>query len=121
MGGAQQGGFISLRHRHLGDHAPAEQHDCAVASERNFWKLGSEQQHCRSRSRYFSDQRVDLALRTNVDAASGIKTKQDIKTAGEPARDNDLLLVAAALLTRPGCRSGGVRLRMLHAFAPREP
>src|ERR1700758_2969779 len=36
MGGAQQRGFISLRHRHLVHHTPAEQHDRTVASERNF-------------------------------------------------------------------------------------
>src|SRR5580700_7091740 len=84
MRGAQQRGFIGLRHWHLGDHAPTEQDDRTIASERDLGKFRSEQQHCGSLRRYFPDQRVDLALRTDVDAASGVKAQQSVEAAGEP-------------------------------------
>src|SRR6266446_4263595 len=96
MGGAQQRGFIGLRHRHLSHHAPTEQDDRTITSERDLGKFRSEQQHCGSLSRYFPDQRVDLALRTDIDAASRVEAQQSVEAAGKPTRDHYLLLVAAA-------------------------
>ena len=96
MRGAQQRSFIGLRHWHLSNYAPTEQDDRTIASERDLGKFRSEQQHCGSLSCYFTDQRVDLALRTDIDAASGVEAQQSIEAAGEPARNHYLLLVAAA-------------------------
>src|SRR5260370_42680573 len=93
---AQQRGFIRLGYGHLGDHTPTEQDYRTIASQRDLRKLRGEQQHCGSFSCYFPDQRVDLALGTDIDAASGIKTKQNVEAAGEPEGDYHFLLVAAA-------------------------
>ena len=43
--------FIGLGHWHLSNHAPTEQDDRTIASERDLGKFRSEQQHCGSLSR----------------------------------------------------------------------
>src|SRR5215471_2847626 len=96
MRGAQQRGFIGLRHWHLGDHTPTEQDDRTIASERYLGKFRSKQQHGGSRCRQLPDQGVDLALRADIDAASRVEAQQSVEPAGKPARDYHLLLVAAA-------------------------
>src|SRR6516162_7135243 len=96
MRGAQQRGFIGLRHWHLGDHTPTEQDDRAIASERYLGKFRSKQQHGGSRCRELPDQGVDLALCADIDAACRVEAQQSVEPAGEPPRDHYLLLVAAA-------------------------
>src|ERR1700730_7224216 len=100
MCGAQQRSFIGLRHWNPNNHPPTKQDDRTIASQRDLGKFRSEQQHRGTPSRQFTDQRVDLALRTDIDAASGVETQQNIEAAGEPARYHYLLLVAAAQSTR---------------------
>ncbi len=67
-----------------------------MASERDLGKFRSEQQHCGALSCYFTDQRVDLAFRTDINAACGVEAQQSIESAGEPTTNHYLLLVAAA-------------------------
>ena len=59
-------------------------------------KLRSEEQHRRPRRREFPNQSIDLAFRANIDAAGGIEAQERVEPGGEPARDHDFLLVAAA-------------------------
>src|SRR5436309_12666245 len=96
MRSAQQRSFIGLRHRHFSNHTTTEQDDSTIASERYLGEFRSEQQHCGSFSRDFPDQRVDLALRTDIDTTGGVKAQQSVEAVGEPTCNHNLLLVTAA-------------------------
>ena len=50
------------------------------------------------------DQAVDLGLGADVDAARGLVEQQDAALAQQPARQHDLLLVAAGELARDPVR-----------------
>ena len=65
-------------------------------AKRDLRKFRGEQQHRRSRRGEFADKRVDLSLGADIDAARGIEAQQRVEAAGEPARDHNLLLIAAA-------------------------
>ena len=74
---------------------PAEDDDRAVADELDLLELGGVQQDRRARLGEVAQQHVDLVLRADVDAAGGVEAEHDVDAARDPARDRDLLLVAA--------------------------
>ena len=65
------------------------------------------------------DQPVDLGLRADVDAARGLVEQQHAALAQQPAREHDLLLVAARQLARDPVRV--VRDRVELAQLARRP
>ena len=78
----------------LGGHAAAVQADDAVADERDLGQLAREQQHGGAVAGKLPEERVDLALRADVDPARRIEAEERLEPVCEPARDRDLLLVA---------------------------
>ena len=60
-----------------------------------FGDLGRMEQHRAASRRIFLDQRIDLMLGADVDAARGIKQQQDSALREQPFGDRDLLLIAA--------------------------
>ena len=61
-------------------------------------------------------QLVDLLARAHVDAPGRLVEDQNTGIAGEPFRDDDLLLVAAAEKTGQLPGGGGAYLQLLHIF-----
>ena len=75
--------------------AAAEEREHAVADERELGELAREQEDRGAVLGEPAQERVDLALRADVDAARRVEAEQRAEAGGEPARDRDLLLVAA--------------------------
>src|SRR5918999_513706 len=68
-------------------------------------QLGTEEQDGGAVVREVAQERVDLALRPHVDAAGRVVAEERGKAGGEPARDRDLLLVAAGEAPNLACRT----------------
>ena len=79
----------------LRDHAAAEHHERAVASQLDLGQLGREEEHGGARRGQLTQDAIDLFLGADVDAACGVETEERHKTGGQPPRDRDLLLVAS--------------------------
>jgi hypothetical protein len=106
MRGAQQGPFIGFAGRHLGDNFPPEQDDRPIANQADFRKLGRKQQYSRSSVGHLTQQPIDLMLGADIDAAGWIKAKQRLKSGGDPSRDRNFLLIAAAQSSQFRSRAG---------------
>ena len=92
---AQQGGFVGLLDRDLGDDPPTEDDDRPVAGQLDLLELGGVEQHRGAGRREVADQFVDLLLGPDVDAAGRVEAQHRLDPAGHPAGDGHLLLVAA--------------------------
>ena len=58
-------------------------------------ELGGQHHHRQPFRGQRAEQRVQVVLRADVDAARGVVEQQDARAVGQPARDDHLLLVAA--------------------------
>ena len=94
MRGAQETRFIGLARLHLAGNATREEHDGPIAGEADLGELGGEQKDRGALRRDLAQERIDLPLRADVDAARRIEAQERAKPRREPARDDDLLLVA---------------------------
>src|SRR3989304_1025310 len=79
----------------------------AVPPQRYLLEVGGVQQARRPRLRQLAEQHVDLLLGADVDAAGRVEAQQRLDAPGDPARDGDLLLVAAG---EPAHLSPGPRI-----------
>ncbi len=96
MRGSQQACLVRLLDWHFRHHASAEEDNGPVAGESDLGQFGGEQEHRRARGGELAHQGIDLTLGADVDASGRIETQQSIEPSRKPARDDDLLLIAAA-------------------------
>ena len=101
--GAQQGRFVGLGHRDLGDDPAAEHDDRPIAGQLDLLEFGGIEQHRRAGRRQVADELVDLFLGPDVDATGGIEAEHRLDAAGHPAGDRHLLLVPARELSHLRC------------------
>ncbi len=90
--------FVDRAGPELADDAAAVQDQDAVADRDDHLDLGADDYHADAAARQFRDDRLDLCLGAHVDAPGGIIQQDDLRLGGEPARDQDFLLVAAGQL-----------------------
>src|SRR5207244_1458794 len=83
----QERGLVRIRDADLGDHPAAEDHDGAVADQLYFLQLGRVEQHGGTGLGEVPQQQVDLLLRPDVDAASGVEAQHRVHSSGDPAGD----------------------------------
>ena len=95
IGGAQEGRLVGVGGGDLGHDPAAEDDDRPVADELDLLELGGVEEDRRAGLRQLAQQSVDLALGADVDAAGRVEAEHRPDAAGDPARDGDLLLVAA--------------------------
>ena len=95
VGGAHERRLVGDLRGHLVHDAPAEDDDGAVAGQLDLLQLRGVEQDGRAGRGELAQEVVDLALGADVDAARGVEAEQRLDAAGDPARDGDLLLVAA--------------------------
>ena len=86
-----------------GDPALAHDQD-AVGDAQDFGQLGGDDDHRAALGGEPFDQRVDLGLGADVDAARRLVEQEDARAGGDPAADDRLLLVAAARTGRSAGR-----------------
>jgi hypothetical protein len=102
----QQRRLVRTRGVELRGHLAAVEADDAVADERNLGQLAREEEHRGAVRGELAQERVDLALGADVDAAGRVEAEQGLEPVREPAGDRHLLLVAARepadLPLRPG-------------------
>ena len=67
----------------------------AVGEEQELGELGGDHEDGEALGGERADERVDLLLGADVDAAGGLVEEEDARAGGEPLADDDLLLVAA--------------------------
>ena len=91
----EQRRLVGRRARQLGRHATGVERDHAVGDERELAELRAEEEDRRAVLGELAQQRVDLALRPDVDAPRGVVAKEHGEPRREPAGDRDLLLVSA--------------------------
>ena len=77
-----------------GDAARAHDED-AVAEREHFRQLGTDEQNGAALRREAHDNLADLRLGADIDALGRLVENQQLGVAGKPARDDDLLLIAA--------------------------
>ena len=106
MRGAQQARLVRLLDWHFRHHTSAEEDDGPVAGESDLGQFGGEQEHRRARGGKLAHERIDLPLGADVDATGRIEAQQSIEAGRKPARDDDLLLVAAAQAPKFGSGAG---------------
>ena len=61
-------------------------------------------------------QRIDLALRADVDAAGGLVEDQDVAVADQPLRDDDLLLVSSREVAQELLEGGRPDVQLMDVF-----
>ena len=91
-------GGARLGVRQIGDRAPVAQHEHAVRALDDFLELGGDHQDAEALVGELADQRLDLGLGADVDAARRLVEDQELRIGAEPAREQHLLLVAAGEL-----------------------
>ena len=67
-----------------------------MAAVQKLWELGTDQQDGRTGAAQFFDHAIDVLLGAHVDATRGIVEEENIGMELEPARQQHLLLIAAA-------------------------
>ena len=82
----------------LADLAPVAQHRDPVADRDQFVELGRRHQQRQALLAQLADQRHDLRVRADVDAARRLVENEDARVGDQRARQHDLLLVAARQL-----------------------
>src|SRR5262249_3543338 len=91
-----------FRHR-----LPVAQHEHAVRSLYDLFKFRRDHQHPEALVGKLLDQRLDLGLRADIDAAGRLVEDQEFRVSTKPTRKQNLLLVAARefsyLLVPTGC------------------
>ena len=79
----------------LGDDLALAHDEDAGADADELLELGRDDEDAQARLREVGDEPVDLGLRRDVDAARGLVEQQHAALVQQPAREHDLLLVAA--------------------------
>src|SRR5437763_11452117 len=87
-------GAAQFRHR-----APVAHDDDARASLDQLLQLRRDHQHAQALGGQLVDERLDFALRAHVNAARRLVEDEELRVLAEPAREQNLLLVAARKLT----------------------
>ena len=82
----------------VGDRAPVAQHEHAVRALDDLLELGGDHQHAQALIGEFADERLNLGLGADVDAARRLVEDQELRIGAEPSRQQDLLLIAAGKL-----------------------
>ena len=77
------------------DDPAAVEHDRAVADAGDLLDVGGEHEHGEAAVGERAELEIDLAPRADVDAARRLLEDQELDAVDQPARDADLLLVAA--------------------------
>jgi len=88
----------------LAGDAAAAHHEDAVGEAEELGELGGDEQDALACGGEFAQEGVDFGLGADVDAARGFVDDEQARVGEEPARDEELLLVAAG-----EGRGGGVR------------
>ena len=89
---------VRVRMRQIGDRAPVAQHEDAVGALDDLLEFGGDHQHAEALVGEFADERLDLRLGADVDAARRLVEDQQLRVGAQPAREQHLLLVAAGEL-----------------------
>src|SRR6185369_398885 len=120
--------FGHLGTRQFAGHAALAHDIGAIAHGNDLGQLGTDHQHGRAVAHQLVEQREDLGLGPDVDAARGFIEQEQLRIGVEPLADHDLLLVAARqqadALHRAGCGDAqplDQRAGDRHAPAWREP
>ena len=106
-GGGHDAFFGGVGAGDVGGEAALAHDEDAVAHAEDLGELGGDHDDGDPLLGELGDQGVDLGLGADVDAAGGFVEDENLRLGGEPAGDDDLLLVAAgegadALLHRRG-------------------
>ncbi len=108
--GFRVGRRVAVRHRRhdrggarfrvgqVGDRAPVAQHEYAVSAFDDLLELGGDHQHAQALIGELADERLNLGLGADVDAARRLVEDQQLRIGAEPSREQDLLLIAAGKL-----------------------
>ena len=87
--------FAQLSRSRLAGDPPLAHHQHAVGEPQDLGQLGGDHDDGAALGGQLLDQGVDLGLGADVDAARRLVEQQDLRTRGDPAADDRLLLVAA--------------------------
>src|SRR5690348_3377264 len=91
----QQAVLRRLRLRHLAHDMTRSQHEDALREREHLRQLARDEEDRRALTRELANERVNLCLGADVDAACGLVEDENPRAGGEPSREHDLLLVAA--------------------------
>src|ERR1700722_3431104 len=121
VGASTMAGFsLAMRHRRndragarlsvreVCDRAPVAQHEHAVGALGDFLKLGRDHEDAKALVSELSDQRLNLSLCPDIDAAGRFVEDQEYRIGAEPSREQHFLLIAAGKL--PNLLLGARRL-----------
>ena len=84
--------------RQIGDGAPVAQHEDPIGAFDDLLELRGNHQHAEALVGEFLDERLDLGLGADVDAARRLVEDEQLGVGAQPARQQHLLLVAAGQL-----------------------
>ena len=90
--------LADLRLGQLGHRPAVAQHEDAVGALDHLLELGGDHQHAEPLIGELADQRLDLGLGADVDAARRLVEDQELRVHAQPAGEQHLLLIAAGQL-----------------------
>src|SRR3954465_1621715 len=103
----------------LGDQLALAHDEDAGADADQLLELGGHDEHAQALAGQVADQPVQLGLRRDVDATRGLVEQQDAAASQQPARQHDLLLVAAGEQARDAVHVVGHRVQAAQLLAGR--